>query len=77
MFHAFFSDKQKELVGSSIYRRADGSDVQVTEVVQVKVEGEDAPPTHCKDHVYLGLVVEYVDRFGKGPNLITDVADIS
>lgn len=53
---AVFSAKQKEWVGSSIYRRPDGSEVEITSVSSE----EGCPETKWSDKVSVGEVVAWV-----------------
>ena len=53
---AVFSAAQKQVVGSSIYRRADGSEVEVTSVGSA----DGCPATAWADKINLGEVVAYV-----------------
>ena len=53
---AVFSAKQKQYAGSSIYRRPDGSEVEVTCVSS----NEGCPETKWDDKVDLGEVVSWV-----------------
>jgi len=53
---AVFSAKQKECAGSSIYRRPDGSEVEVTCVGSK----DGCPETKWDDKINLGEVVDWV-----------------
>jgi hypothetical protein len=53
---AVFSAKQKQCAGSSIYRRPDGSEVEVTSVGSEK----GCPETKWQDKVDLGEVMSWV-----------------
>lgn len=68
-FYAWWSQKQFETGGSVVYRRADGQDVEVTQVTQGEEHG-----TAWDDIVYLGVVEDFVssNKFDLWPSFDWD-----
>lgn len=62
MKYAVFSAKQKDLIGSFLWRRSDGTEVEVTAVA----DEPGCPTTEWGDKVDLGPVEKYVRRVSEG-----------
>ena len=59
--HAWYSVKQARLAGTALWRRADGTTVEVSMVGRTKEHG-----TRWNDIAYLGEVVEPIKRASGG-----------
>jgi len=72
MFHAWFCASLMHY-GTSIYARADGTEVEVTEVIKVSPEEEGIPERMAKadDAMYRGIVEKYVRVGVKHPTEFT------